>query len=48
MTGEAETREKKPINSETRDSHPCPFTLKSTLIEQGNGKAVVCAVGCNT
>jgi len=48
MTGEAETREKKPINDETRELHPCPFALKSTLIEQGNGKAVVCAVGPNT
>lgn len=23
----------------------CPFILKSTLIESGNGKAVVCATG---
>ena len=45
MTGEPDARKKVAISSENFDDDPCPFVLKSSLIETGNGKALVGAVG---
>lgn len=45
MTGEPEPRLKMPINEDTKNDSPCPFVLKGTLMEKGEGKGVVCAVG---
>lgn len=48
MTGESEARRKAPLTAENLMQKPCPFVLKSSLIETGNGKAIVCAVGALT
>jgi len=45
MTGEINAKRKVPIELPGGEKNPCPFALKSTLIESGNGKAIVCAVG---
>lgn len=45
MTGEPDARKKIQLTSENINQMPCPFILKSSLIETGNGKALVCAVG---
>ena len=37
-----------PIDESSADQHPCPFILKGTLIEKGEGKAIVMAVGQST
>jgi len=49
MTGEPDSKKKAPYSSEGEmDPKCCPFVLKSTLIENGSGKAIVCAVGVNS
>lgn len=48
MTGEPDSKKKLPFVNNNQDPQLCPFILKSTLIESGNGKGVVCAVGTNT
>jgi Ca2+-transporting ATPase len=45
MTGEPDARKKVAITAENYNDEPCPFVLKSSLIETGNGKAIVIAVG---
>jgi len=45
MTGEPDARKKVPLTDDNYNEEPCPFVLKSSLIETGNGKAVVIAVG---
>lgn len=37
MTGEPEARRKAPLTQENLMQKPCPFVLKSSLIESGNG-----------
>jgi magnesium-transporting ATPase (P-type) len=49
MTGEPDSKRKYQYNAEGEmDPKCCPFVLKSTLIENGSGKAIVCAVGINS
>lgn len=48
MTGEPDARKKVPLTEENFNEMPCPFVLKSSLIETGHGKAIVCAVGVRT
>lgn len=48
MTGEPYPMLKLPINEDTKAEAPCPFVLKGTLIEKGEGKGVICAVGVHT
>jgi magnesium-transporting ATPase (P-type) len=45
MTGEPDARKKVELTAENYNHMPCPFVLKSSLIETGNGKAIVIAVG---
>jgi hypothetical protein len=45
MTGEPDARKKVELTTENFSHMPCPFVLKSSLIETGNGKAIVMAVG---
>lgn len=48
MTGEPDSKKKLQYTPNNNDIKLCPFVLKSTLIESGNGKAVVCATGINS
>jgi magnesium-transporting ATPase (P-type) len=48
MTGEPDAIEKQAVNESNFSSGPNPFLLGNTLIEQGSGLAIVCAVGVNT
>jgi len=45
ITGEPESFEKEAVSADNYSSNPCPFVLKSTLIETGEGRAIVTAVG---
>lgn len=45
MTGEPDSKRKNPYIGEADEPSLCPFVLKSTLIESGNAKGIVCAVG---
>jgi magnesium-transporting ATPase (P-type) len=45
MTGEPDARKKVELTDDNYNHMPCPFVLKSSLIETGNGKAIVLAVG---
>ena len=48
MTGEPEKIEKQAVYEENFIHNPNPFLLGNTLVEQGSGLALVCAVGVNT
>ena len=48
MTGEPEQVEKQAVNESNFHYNPNPFLLGNTLVEQGSGLAIVCAVGVNT
>jgi magnesium-transporting ATPase (P-type) len=48
MTGEPDQVEKTGINADNVDHNPNPFLLAKTLVCQGQGTALVCAVGVNT
>ena len=48
MTGEPEASEKAAVDESNYKSNPNPFLLAKTLIESGQGKALVCSVGANT
>jgi len=48
MTGEPEQVEKAPVNEATFVHNPNPFLLGKTLVESGQGIAMVCAVGVNS
>jgi magnesium-transporting ATPase (P-type) len=48
MTGEPEHMEKAHITDANYDSNPDPFLLGKSLIVNGMGTAIVCAVGTNT
>ena len=48
MTGEPEASEKAAVDENNYKSNPNPFLLAKTLIESGQGKALVCSVGANT
>lgn len=48
LTGETEIVYKQNCNHENYKSNPNPFLLQSTVIENGEGKAIVCAVGEKT
>lgn len=48
MTGEPEQVEKAPVTESSYEHNPDPFLLAKTLIESGQGIAMVCAVGSHT
>jgi len=48
MTGEPEQVEKAAVNESNFEHNPNPFLLAKTLVESGQGVALVCAVGVNT
>lgn len=48
LTGEPEAIVKEPVTKENLPHNPCPFLLQGSLVETGEGKAVVLAVGDNT
>lgn len=48
MTGEPDQVDKTPVTIDNYDHNPNPFLIGKTLIVQGQGLAVVCAVGVNT
>jgi len=48
LTGETEPNHKLHVTAQNYKSNPNAFLLKSTLVESGTGKAIVCAVGENT
>lgn len=45
LTGETEPVHKSHVTQDNYSSNPCPFILQTTLIETGQGKAIVLAVG---
>lgn len=45
LTGETETMHKSHVTQDNYSHNPCPFILQSTLVESGQGKALVVAVG---
>lgn len=48
LTGESEQIQKDVVTSDNYHCNPQPFLLKSTTVETGEGRALVCAVGDNT
>jgi P-type E1-E2 ATPase len=48
LTGEPHAKAKEPLTADNFESCPTPYVLQGSLIEQGSGKAVVCAVGNRT
>lgn len=48
MTGEPEASEKAAVTEANYKHNPNPFLLAKTLVESGQGRALVCAVGPNT
>ncbi len=48
MTGEPEQVEKAPVNEGNYQHNPNPFLLGKTLVESGQGLALICAVGTHT
>ena len=48
LTGEPEAMTKETLTNENYRFNPCPFLLQGSLVENGQGKAVVLAVGDNT
>lgn len=48
MTGEPEAVDKAPVTEQSYIHNPNPFLLGNTLVESGQGIAMVCAVGVNT
>jgi magnesium-transporting ATPase (P-type) len=48
LTGEPELVDKYALNSENYSSNPNPFLYAKTLLGNGQGIALVCAVGPNT
>jgi magnesium-transporting ATPase (P-type) len=48
LTGEPEQVEKHHVTESTYQHNPNPFLLAKTLVVQGQGIALVCAVGTNT
>lgn len=48
MTGETETLHKSHVTPENYSHNPVPFLLQSSLVDGGEGRAIVCSVGENT
>lgn len=48
MTGEPDTQEKVSVDENSYKLNPSPFLLAKTLVESGQGRALVCAVGSHT
>ena len=48
MTGEPEQMEKHHVTDANYESNPDPFLLGKSLVVNGMGTAMVCAVGVNT
>lgn len=48
LTGETEPQHKRHVTADNYTTNPNAFLLKSTLVESGEGKAIVCAVGEQT
>jgi Ca2+-transporting ATPase len=48
LTGETETLHKSHVTPENYSHNPVPFLLQSSLVDGGDGKAIVCAVGEHT
>lgn len=48
MTGEPDASEKQAVDEKSYHLNPNPFLLAKTLVEVGQGKALVCAVGTHT
>ena len=48
MTGEPEQVEKAAITEQNFEHNPNPFLLGKTLVESGQGLAIICAVGVHT
>jgi magnesium-transporting ATPase (P-type) len=48
MTGEPEQVEKTAVNEFNYQYNPNPFLIGNTLVESGQGIAIICAVGVNT
>ena len=48
MTGEAEVILKFPVDEKSYSSNPDPFLLAKTMVTNGEGEALVCAVGINS
>lgn len=45
LTGETEAMHKLQLTQDNYSHNPCPFVLQSTLVETGQGTAIVAAVG---
>jgi Ca2+-transporting ATPase len=48
MTGEPDQMEKSPLKESTYEHNPNPFMLGKTLVNSGQGVALICAVGVHT
>ena len=48
LTGEPHAKNKEPLTNENMESTPCPFIVQGSLVESGECKAVVLAVGNRT
>jgi P-type Ca2+ transporter type 2C len=48
LTGETENVHKSQVTTSNYSHNPSPFILQSTLVETGEGRALVCAVGDHT
>lgn len=48
MTGEPEQVEKAAVSESNFEHNPNPFLLAKTLVESGQGLAIICAVGVHT
>lgn len=48
LTGETEQVHKEFVSEQNYNENPDAFLLKSTIVEQGTARAIVCAVGENT
>ena len=48
QTGEPDHIEKVPLSEENYQANPNPFLLAKSLIQSGQGTALVCAVGVST
>lgn len=48
LTGEAEAMNKQHVTAENYQTNPQPFIMSSSLVESGEARAIVCAVGEHT
>ena len=48
MTGEPDQMEKTPLTEASYEHNPNPFLIGKTLVDSGQGVAIICAVGTHT